>query len=76
MGDVESKLGSIGKTKEELNGVQVKHLNGKNTKHVLSAIIDDCNDINNDDDDDGGDNAHLTLERGQNLYLKSNQDYT
>ena len=26
MGDVESKLGSIGKTKEELNGVQVDNL--------------------------------------------------
>ena len=26
MGDVESKLGSIGKTKEELSGVQVKHV--------------------------------------------------
>ena len=26
MGDVESKLGSIGKTKEELSGVQVENL--------------------------------------------------
>ena len=30
MGDVESKLGSIGKTKEELNGVQVIYLSDKN----------------------------------------------
>lgn len=85
MGDVESKLGSIGKTKEELSGVQVKHVahhiewnilaisKWQKHKHVLllSFVLGDCDQTDNEY---GDNDAHFTFERGQNSYLKSNRD--